>query len=120
MRRAFPAALAAFLVLTLAGCAVTNTTPAHPNQISAFDGVAYDTLITVQGSLTQAKALAPQFPQFKAELNDAISGYNTAIAAYKLYHTAAAGAPSTTALQGEINSLVASVSKLLADLGVKL
>lgn len=119
MRRYRVASVAVVLAILLAGCA-KNLTPSHPNQINAFDGVAYDTLITVQGSLNQAKALAPQFPQFKLELNQAIAAYDSAIAAYKLYHTSAAGAPDMTALQTQINALVASVSKLLADLGVKL
>lgn len=102
-----------------AGCAKTLT-PSHPNQINQFDGVAYDTLITVQGSLNQAKMLAPQFPQFKTELNQAIAAYNSAIAAYKLYHSAGTGAPDATALQTQITALVGSVSKLLSDLGVKI
>lgn len=118
MRQARIAPLAALLaVLILSGCA-KQLTPSHPNQINAFDGAAYDTLITVQASIQTAKTLEPQFPQFKIELNQAISAYDSAIAAYKLYHGSAAGAPDQAALQAQVTALVGSVAKLLADLGV--
>lgn len=109
----------AFVLATLCGC-VKQTTPSHPNQINAFDGIAYDTLVSVQAGLTQAKALAPQFPQYKVALNDAIVGYNAAIAAYKLYHAGASGAPDTATLQAQITTLVGSVGSLLTEMGVKL
>lgn len=115
------AAVLAFLVplLLLGGCAKTLT-PSHPNQINQFDGVAYDTLVTVQASLNTAKTLAPQFPQYKAELNQAIDAFNAALAAYKLYHSRAAGAPDQTGLETQVSALVSSVSKLLTEMGVKL
>ena len=81
------AALAAALILLLAACATTSTTPNHPGAINAFDSAAYDTLITVQASINQAKTLVGNYPQFKADLNTAIAAYNTVIAAYKVYHS---------------------------------
>lgn len=117
MRKAILFPFAILLLLISIGCA--SLTP-HPNQINAFDGATYDILITVQASIAQAKTLINQFPQFTSELNKAIASYNTAIADYKLYHEAAASAPTQTTLQTQITSLVTAVSQLLSDLGVKI
>jgi predicted lipoprotein len=111
------AVLAVALLLILAACATTATAPTHPGAINAFDSTAYDTLITVQASLNQAKALITTYPQFKADLNTAIAAYNAAQAAYKTYHAAGA-AGSTTALQTQLQALVAQVAALLKNLGV--
>ena len=119
MKRLYPLALALAVLLALAGCGA-NSAVTHPGQLNAFDGAAYDTLITVQGSIQQAKALEPQFPQYKAQLNQTIAAYNSALAGYKLYHTMAAGAPTTANLQTELKDLVNAVAALLANLGVKL
>ncbi len=90
----------------------------HPGQISTFDGASFDALIVAQASITQAKTLIPAHPEFKTELNQAIAAYNTAIAAYKLYHSQAAGAPSSSEIQGQVALLTSSVSQLLSKLGV--
>jgi hypothetical protein len=118
-RKLFPLALLLAVILIVAGCGA-NSAVTHPGQLNAFDGTAYDTLIAVQASIQQAKALEPQFPQYKSALDDAIAAYNSAIAAYKLYHTQAAGAPATAALQIQITTLVNSVAALLTQMGVKL
>lgn len=114
-------AIAAALValLALVGCGA-NSAATHPGQINAFDGAAYDTLVTVQASIQQSKGLEPQFPQYKTQLNQVIASYNAAIAAYKLYHTSAAGAPSASTLQTQLTDLVNAVAKLLTDMGVKI
>lgn len=111
--------MAALLVFLLAACATTNTTPAHPNQINAFDGAAYDTLITVQASLNQAKTLIGSYPQYKTDLNIALLAYNEAIAVYEVYHVSVATAQTTAALQAQLAALVTQTSALLKNLGVK-
>ena len=105
----------------LASCATTNTIPSHPNQINTFDGAMYDSLMTVQGALNQAKVEIAKASnqQYKAQLNQAIGAYNTAIAAYKLYHTAGQNV-ADAALQQQITDLVGQVGKLLTTLGVTL
>jgi hypothetical protein len=117
-----PIVVALAFVLSLCGlqaCATTNTAPLHPGAINAFDSAAYDTLITVQASLNQAKTLIGGFPQYKNDLNTAIAAYNVAIAAYKTYHaTVPATSASTAALQTELTSLVNQVAALLKNLGV--
>ena len=115
----FAAFVCLIALVGLAGCATTSTVPSHPNQINAFDGAAYDTLITVQASINQAKTLIVTFPQFKADLNAVISGYNAAQAAYKVYHTTGAGGiVDTTTLQTQLTALVTQVAALLKNLGV--
>ncbi len=107
-------------IMAMAGCQHIGpgATVNHPGQISTFDGTAYDALIVAQASITQAKTLIPAHPEFKTELNQAIAAYNTAIAAYKLYHSQAAGAPSSSEIQGQVALLTSSVSQLLSKLGV--
>ena len=111
------AVVVAALILILAACATTNTAPSHPGAINSFDSTAYDTLITVQASINQAKTLITTYPQFKTDLNTTIAAYNAAQAAYKTYHTAGASG-STTALQTQLQALVAQVAALLKNLGV--
>jgi hypothetical protein len=111
------ALLCAALVFSPA-CAVKSTTaPTYPNQLNTFDGAAYSTLTIVQASLQQAKTLAPQYPQFKPQLNQAIATYNAALAAYKIYH-AAGGTGDTAALGAELATLTGQVSAVLATFGV--
>ncbi len=106
------------LVLLLAGCA--KTIVLHPGAMNAFDSQAYDVLVTAQASLTQAKAsVQTSFPQFRPQLNQVIAAYNTVQAAYKLYHTSAAGAPSQADLQASLDGLVTQLGSLLTSLGVK-
>lgn len=95
----------------------------HPGQINAFDGATYDTLVTVQAALKQATAEATQFPQFKPQINQAAAAYDTAIAAFKTYHAAAAAGTATAdqqaSLQQTVAALVASVAQIEAAFGVK-
>lgn len=119
-----PLAFVLLLAIALSGCMKAGAPPLHPGQVNTFDGYAYDSLITVQAALNQAKSNAAQFPQFKDELNQAIAAYNAAQTAYKTYHTAALGGTSTaaqqTALEQQIAALVTSVAKLETAFGVKL
>jgi hypothetical protein len=115
--------LPVLLVLSLGAC-VKQGTVLHPGQLNTFDGTAYDSLITVQAALNEAKTHAGQFPQFKDQLNQAIASYNAAQDAYKTYHVAASGGtatgPQQAALEQQIAALVASVAKVETAFGVKL
>ena len=112
------AALAVALLLILAACSTTATAPTHPGAINSFDSAAYDTLITVQASINQAKTLIGGFPQFKGDLNTAIAVYNAAISEYKVYHTSTPTTATTAALQTQLTGLVTQTSALLKNLGV--
>ena len=117
------AAAVLLLCFLLASCATVTPVP-RPGAINAFDSTAYDTLISVQAAIQQAKIAVstPGLAQYKGQLNQAIAAYNTTIAAWKVYHEAGAGVTSdqTAALQTEVADLVSQVGKLLTALGVKL
>lgn len=107
--------------LLSAACHHTGAQPPHPNQINAFDGAAYDTLITVQAALEEAKTHIAQYPQLKSQLNQAITSYNETMAAYKIYHSAASSDPDKqAAIQADIQTLIAGVADLQRSFGVKL
>ena len=102
---------------------VTPAPPPHPNQINAFDGYAYDVLITAQAAVQQVKVEEAQFPQFKAQVNQAIAAYNTAQSAYKFYHTVAVSDPLTepqaqASLQAQLTDLMAQIAALEKSFGV--
>lgn len=104
------------LLVLLVGCA--HNVVLRPGALNAFDQAAYESLMMAQSSITQAKALVPQFPAMKAPLNKVIAGYNEALAAYKAYH--AAGTGDTAALDKAIADVVAQTVALLGQMGVKL
>ena len=124
MRFLRPFGPALLLLLLFSSACVKQGTVLHPGQLNAFDGTAYDSLITVQAALNEAKTHSAQFPQFKDQLNQAIASYDAAKDAYKTYHTAAAGGTATSAqqaaLEQQIAALVASVAKVETAFGVKL
>lgn len=115
-RTAILAALVMFSAIEMSSCAKQTTAVTHPGQINATDGAMYDALTIVQASLLQVKALEPQYPQFKAQVNQAIASYDTALAAYKTYHSAGTG--DAAALQASIQSLQGAVASLLTSFGV--
>lgn len=99
------------LALLLSSCA--RPTVIHPGAINSFDSTAYDTLITEQAAIEQAKTSIAQFPAAKPTLNKVIDQYNVTYEAYKVYH--ASGGDQTT-LQAQINSLVTNVASLIKSL----
>lgn len=105
---------ALLLPVTLVSCG--HGAVQHPGAVNAFDSNAYDSLVTAQAAIEQAKTNLP--PQFKTQLNQVIAGYNTAMNAYKTYHSASVQgtAPDPAALQAQIDQLVASVAALMAQI----
>lgn len=99
------------LALLLYSCA--KPTVIHPGAINSFDSTAYDTLITEQAAIEQAKLSITQFPAAKPTLNKVIDQYNVTYEAYKAYH--ASGGDQAT-LQAQINSLVTNVASLIKSL----
>lgn len=87
----------------------------HPGALNSFDNTAYDTLISEQAAINQAKTTIAQYPQMKATLNAAIDQYNITENAYKVYHTALVQGtkPDQAALQAQINLLVTNVAMLV-------
>ena len=124
MRSLRPISPVLVLFLLFFSACVKQGTVLHPGQLNAFDGTAYDSLITIQAALNEAKTHSVQFPQFKDQLNQAIASYNATQDAYKTYHAAASGGTATgaqqAALEQQIAALVASVAKVETAFGVKL
>lgn len=101
----------------LSGCA-TKGAKSHPNAINAFDSTAYDTLVTAQAAIEAAKADIGAHPEAKDVLNKAIATYNSAEAAYSIYHSL--GDPSQQVeLQKQLSDLIASVGGVEKAFGRK-
>ena len=104
------------ILMLLAATTFSCTTPTiqHPGALNSFDSTAYDTLITEQAAIEQAKISVATFPQFKTQLNNVITQYNVTMEAYKVYHNAGSG--EVTNLQTQINSLVTNVALLIKSM----
>lgn len=100
-------------ILLLNGC--TKATIQHPGAINPTDNAMYDTLVTEEAAINQAKSQINQFPQLKSALNIVIQQYDTSIAAYKVYHTALTQGqnPNPADLQNLINALISNVAALV-------
>ena len=101
------------LSLSLTSCA--SGPIQHPGALNSVDNTAYDTVITEQAAIEQAKLNINQFPQFKTQLNNVITQYNVTMDAYKVYHNAGAISDSSS-LQSQISSLVTNVATLIKSM----
>ena len=110
------ASLLAAILLT-AGCHVQ---PSHPNQISVFDGGAYDTMMLAHGALTSLRvSIATDFPQYVPEFNKTVEVYNTAVVMYSAYRNSAHDETSVSAALGNLTVGITSLeSALVSDLHV--
>lgn len=79
------ASLAALTVMIFSvGCGSST----HPNQLNAFDGDAYDTLLTSRAALVTLSAkVKTQYPKYTNAMNTAIASYNAAFASYSTFRT---------------------------------
>ena len=111
-------ALAGVLLLTLlAGCATANKpTTLPPGAINSFDANSYIALMGIQAGLNSVKAdfSAGKIPAtFRPQLNQAITAYNSAEAAWHAYHSGANG--DTAALTTAITQATASLVSLITQ-----
>jgi predicted lipoprotein len=107
--------ITAVLALSIWGCAPGPTT--HPGAVNSFDSTSYDTLVTAQAALEQAKTQFASTPAAVPYLNKAISAYNVAEAGWQAYHSTAGGSVTATQLTQELNdalSAIAAVQKTFA------
>lgn len=114
-----PATLA--LLLALTGCAAksgsTTPPPPHPGAANAFDSAAYDSLVTIQAGIEQAKVNAPVGQ--KALLNQIIADYNLAMHAYEAYHAAATAGTAAPTAQADLQAKIDALKTNLASVGGK-
>ncbi len=94
-------------VVLATGC---GNQPAHPNQLNAFDGSAYDSLTLAHGALTSLRAqVVVSYPKYAPLFNEAADSYAATFNAYALYRTS----PSdTAALTVAISNLTVSIVAL--------
>jgi hypothetical protein len=113
--------LASFvLAVALTGCG--TATVQHPGAINTFDSNSYDALLTAQGALDQARTQYAALTDAQKRtvgpvFNKVIAAFTAAQDAYKAYHGAAAGAPDQTALQLQINQVIADIAALVRQIG---
>jgi hypothetical protein len=108
-------ALALCLLLPIAGCKTSATTPPAallPGAVNQFDQTSYATLISVQAALnslnTSYKANPAGLASLKPILDQAAADYNLAELAWQTYHQAA-----TAANQAAVTS---AITKTQSDL----
>lgn len=81
-------------ILFAIGC---GTQTSHPNQINAFDGATFDSMLLAHGALTSLQVnLITTYPKYKPVFNQASAAYGVAYAAYASFRTA----PTTQAEVG--------------------
>ena len=102
----------ALMCFAFAGCKpVTTTQPLAPGAANSIDQAIYSSLMVAQASLNSLKASVPANPQLKPYVNQAITDYNIADAAWQTYHTAVTINPSASPAAAQ-----AALSKVQADL----
>ncbi len=113
------ATLAVVVTLALAmGCHKTVTAPV-PGQLNTFDAYAYRVLADAQAAINSFKASiqsgkVPETPTLKTVLNQAITDYNAANAAYQAWHAAGGNGPTApvAAAITQLNSDITNVSSI--------
>ena len=82
----------------------------HPNQISAFDGATYDSLLLAHGAMASLEAsITTSYPKYVPMFNQANAAYSAAFAAYSTFRTA----PTTQAeVTVTINNLTVAIVAL--------
>ena len=124
----------AFLVLALltaaivGGACAKKTVVPHPNQINAFDGQTYDTLVTSQAALDEAKKqfAAGKLPAgSKDVINGAGTSYEAARSAWMTWRDIYQGtkpgdqAAAQAALTADMSSLAVAIANVVKLTGGK-
>ena len=114
------AGIAVLILVTLAvvGCASSAT---HPGAANSTDSQLYDSLVSVQAAIEQARAEFSADPAAKAPLNRVIAAYNAAQDAYRSYRELAVSghAPDAATLTAQISVIVRDLADLRAQFGKK-
>jgi hypothetical protein len=109
------------LTLTVA-CHKTVTAPV-PGQLNTFDAYAYRVLADAQAAINDFKASVAagkivETPTLKTVLNQAITDYNVANAAYQGWHAAGGNGP-TAPVAAALNQVNADITNVSAQAGGK-
>lgn len=118
-RRASPWGVALLMIVFSLACHKNATS--HPNQINGFDGKTYDTLISAQAALDEAKSQyrSGTLPQdAKQIINDAGAAYEQARTSWQLWRDVTLGLkpgdPESTQskLEADMQQLAAAMASL--------
>jgi hypothetical protein len=83
MFKTFKWAAVALPVLSILFASACGSQPSHPNQLNAFDGATYDTLLLAHGALTSLQAsVTTSYPKYAPICNQATAAYNAAYTSY--------------------------------------
>jgi hypothetical protein len=100
----------------------------HPNQLNVFDGQAYDSLVSAQAALDEAKgqyASGKLPPSSKTVINDAGAAYESARTGWVYWRDVSMGIKSgdvneaQTKLQDDLAQLAVAIAKVVAVKGGK-
>jgi len=94
MFKTFKWAAVALPVLSLVFASACGSQPSHPNQLNAFDGATYDTLLLAHGALGSLQtSVATSYPKYAPLFNQASTAYSAAYTSYSAFRLT----PSTQA-----------------------
>jgi hypothetical protein len=99
------------LGLLIAGGCGTQTS--HPNQINAFDGATYDSLLLAHGALTSLEAnVKVSYPKYVPIFNQASAAYNAAYAAYADFRVQPASQAEVAVMIGNLTVAVVALENV--------
>jgi hypothetical protein len=101
------AALPVLGLLFASGC---STQTSHPNQINAFDGATYDTMLLAHGALTSLGAnVTASYPKDAPIFNQASASYNAALAAYSAFRVQPASQAEVSVMIGNLTVAIVAL-----------
>lgn len=104
------------LVLSTQACAAHYAV--HPGALNAADSAAYDTLLTAQGAINQARAdnqANPLPPDLKAALNQLVQAYNLARASWLTYRGALSANQPADAYYAQLNQNLTDLANAIRN-----
>jgi hypothetical protein len=110
-------ALPVLAILFACGCGIGAS---YPNQINAFDGATYSSLLLAHGALTSLRAsVSSSYPKYAPIFNEAGASYNTAYTAYAGFRSQPTTQAEVTVLAGNlVISMIALENAFQADMQV--
>jgi hypothetical protein len=108
-------ALPVLSILFACGCGIQTS---HPNQISAFDGATYDSLLLAHGALTSLQAnVTVNYPKYAPIFNQGSAAYNASYAAYAAFRIQPTTQAEVTVVVGNLTvAIIALENALQADM----
>ncbi len=106
-KKSFTWAAVALPVISIIFASGCGTQTSHPNQINAFDGKTYDTLLLAHGALVSLEAsVTTSYPKYTPTFNQAAAAYEAAYTTYVSFRST----PTTQAeVAVTINNLTVAI-----------